>query len=82
MQAFKFTVTFAGTQRISSIMEQQEEKKTFDSLFYIVALVCGMFTGAIINKSFIWIPIGGVFGLLTALVFLKFIVRGREGVNE
>ncbi|WP_374948590.1 hypothetical protein [Mucilaginibacter sp.] len=57
-----------------------EEQKNFDYIFYLVALVAGMFVGAILEKGFIWIPVGGVFGLLTAAVFIKFLVRGREEV--
>jgi len=57
---------------------RNEEEKSYDYLYYLVALVCGMFTGGIIDKGFIWIPIGGVVGLLTAAFFLKVLVKGRE----
>jgi len=57
---------------------QHEEEKNIDNLYYLVALVCGLFTGAIIEKGFIWVPIGGVLGLLTAAFFLKVLVKGRE----
>lgn len=56
------------------------EEKNYDYVFYLVALLAGMFTGAIVERGFIWIPVGGVFGLLTAAVFLKFLVKGREEV--
>ncbi len=56
------------------------EKKNYDYVFYLVALLTGMFVGAIIERGFIWIPVGGVFGLLTAAVFIKFLVKGREKV--
>jgi len=59
---------------------KHKEEKSFDSIYYIVALVCGLFTGAIINKGFIWVPIGGVLGLLSAAAFIKLMVRGREEV--
>jgi hypothetical protein len=55
-----------------------EEEKNYDYVYYLIALVCGMFVGAIVERGFIWIPVGGVFGLLTAAVFLKFLVKGRE----
>ncbi len=55
-----------------------EEEKNYDALYYLVALVSGLFVGAIIDKGFIWIPIGGVLGLLTAAFFLKVLVKGRE----
>ncbi|TSD64932.1 hypothetical protein FFF34_013620 [Inquilinus sp. KBS0705] len=57
-----------------------KEEKNFDNVFYLVALVAGMFVGAIVERGFIWIPVGGVFGLLTAATFLKLLVKGREEV--
>lgn len=59
---------------------QHQEDKNYDYIYYLVALVCGLFVGAVIDRGLIWIPAGGVFGLLTAAVFLKFLVRGREEV--
>lgn len=59
---------------------KDKEEKSYDMIYYVVALVCGLFTGAIINKGFIWIPIGGVLGLLTAAFFLNIMVKGREEV--
>ena len=47
-------------------------------MYYLVGLIAGMFTGGIIEKGFIWVPIGGVLGLLTAAFFLKVLVKGRE----
>jgi hypothetical protein len=55
----------------------EEEKDNLDFVFYIVALVSGMFVGAIIDKGFTWIFVGGVLGLLTAAFFLNILVRGR-----
>jgi hypothetical protein len=55
-----------------------EEEKNYDYIFYLVALLSGMFVGAIVERGFIWIPVGGVLGLLTAALFLKFLVKGRE----
>ncbi|RFZ81442.1 hypothetical protein DYU05_19370 [Mucilaginibacter terrenus] len=57
-----------------------EEEKNFDYVFYLVALLAGMFVGAIVDRGFIYIPVGGVLGLLTAALFIKFLVRGRENV--
>lgn len=58
-------------------MSHHKEEKSYDSVYYLVALVCGLFTGAIIDKGFIWILIGGILGLLTAVLYLKLMVRGR-----
>lgn len=57
-----------------------EEQKNYDYIYYLIALVSGMFVGAIVERGFIWIPVGGVLGLLTAALFLSKLVRGREEV--
>jgi hypothetical protein len=56
------------------------EEKNYDFIYYLIALVCGMFVGAIVERGFIWVPVGGVLGLLTAALFLSKLVRGREEV--
>ena len=59
-------------------MEQhKEEEKSLDFVFYLVGLVSGLFVGAIIDVGFIWIPVGGVLGLLTAGFFIAVLVKGR-----
>jgi hypothetical protein len=40
-------------------------------------LVSGLFVGAIIDKGFTWIFVGGVLGLLTASFFITVLVKGR-----
>jgi hypothetical protein len=57
-----------------------QEEKNYDFIFYLVAIVSGMFVGAIVERGFIWIPVGGVLGLLTAGLFLSKLVKGREEV--
>ena len=59
---------------------QEEEKEgiNFNALYYLVGLLSGLFVGAIIDKGFTWIFVGGVLGLLTAALFLSVFVRGRE----
>ena len=54
-------------------MENNEtpEVKSFDNLYYIVGLVAGMLTGYIVKGVFLWILIGGVLGLLSALFFVN-----------
>ncbi len=61
-------------------MSHHEEDKSYDQYYYIVALLAGLFVGAIVNRGAIYIPIGGVLGLLSAAVFIKFLVRGRHDV--
>lgn len=59
-------------------MSHHKEDKSYDSYFYIIGLVAGLFTGAIVNQGFVYIPVGGVLGLLTAALFLKVLVKGRQ----
>jgi len=56
----------------------KKEEENYDSLFYIIGLLAGMFTGAVIEKGFAWVVVGGVMGLLTAAFFLNVLVKGRE----
>ncbi|GAA4924344.1 hypothetical protein [Mucilaginibacter defluvii] len=60
--------------------KQEEEAKKNDYIYFVVALISGMFVGAIVDRGLIYIPVGGVLGLLTAALFIKFLVRGRENV--
>jgi hypothetical protein len=55
----------------------KEEEKSLDFIYYLVALVSGLFVGAIIDKGFTWIFVGGVLGLLSAGLFLNVLVKGR-----
>ena len=54
-----------------------EEDKSYDQYFYLVAMLVGLFVGAIIERGWVYIPFGAVLGLLSAALFIKFIVRGR-----
>jgi len=56
----------------------EEKEKNIDGLYYLVAVACGLFTGAVIEKGIAWIIVGGVLGVLTAALFLQVFVRGRE----
>jgi len=61
------------------VMEQHKtEEKNYDYLYYVIGLGFGCLTGAFLEKGFIWVPIGGVVGLLTAALFLNVLVKGRE----
>lgn len=59
----------------------KEEQKSVDGYFYIIGLLAGLFTGAVINRGFIYIPIGGVLGLLSAALFLRALVKGHEDIH-
>ncbi|MDB5090818.1 MAG: hypothetical protein JWR09_4812 [Mucilaginibacter sp.] len=55
----------------------EEEEKSYDYIYYLVGLLSGLFTGIVIDTSFILIPILGIVGLLFAGFFLNVFVRGR-----
>jgi len=57
---------------------EHTEEKNYDYLYYVIGLFFGLLTGAILEVGFIWIPIGGVIGLLTAALFFNVLVKGRE----
>jgi membrane associated rhomboid family serine protease len=61
-------------------MAHQEQNKNYDFIYYAVAVACGMFTGAVIDKGPVWIVVGAVLGVLTAAFYLNILVRGREEV--
>jgi membrane associated rhomboid family serine protease len=58
--------------------EEKKEEVNFNALYYLVGMLSGLFVGAIIDKGYTWIFVGGVLGLLTAALFLSVFVRGRE----
>ena len=59
---------------------QEEGKKEINvnSLYYLVGVVFGLLTGAVLEVGVKWIIVGGVLGLLTATLFVAVFVRGRE----
>jgi len=62
-------------------MKHQEEEKNYDFVYYLLGLVTGVFTGAILDVGMIWALVGGVLGLLSAGLFLNVLVKGREEAN-
>ncbi len=59
-------------------MAHHTKEENHDSYFYIIGLLAGLFIGAIVDRGFIYIPVGAVLGLLSAAVFLKELVKGRQ----
>ncbi len=57
--------------------EEKKEEINFNALYYLVGLISGLFTGAILGVGYIWIFVGGVLGLLSAGFFLNVLVKGR-----
>lgn len=58
-------------------MKHHEEVENYDSLYYVIGLLAGLFTGVVIDTTMVLIPILGVVGLLFAGFFLNVFVRGR-----
>jgi hypothetical protein len=62
-------------------MEHHEEKeKSYDFVYYLVGLVSGLFTGAVLDVGFKYVVLGGVLGLLTAALFLRVLVKNRGDI--
>jgi len=59
-------------------MKHHKEEENFDYVYYLVGLICGLFVGAVIDRGFTWIPVGGILGLLTAAFFLNVLVKDRQ----
>lgn len=57
---------------------QHEAKKIdYENIYFLVGLISGLFTGVIIEGSWLWIPILGIVGVLFTSFFLTVFVRGR-----
>jgi hypothetical protein len=54
------------------------EKENLNYIYYLVGILSGLFTGAIINVSFVWILVGGVLGFLTAAFFVNVLAKSSE----
>lgn len=60
-----------------SNQEIETEEKSYDYLYYVIGLLTGVITGAIINQNFLGIIIGAVIGLLSAAFYLNFLVKKK-----
>jgi hypothetical protein len=56
----------------------ETEEENYDFIYYLVGLLSGLFTGVILESSFIWIPILGIFGLLFTAFFLQLLVKNSD----
>jgi hypothetical protein len=76
----KLSTTFA-TDYHTIMAHHQIEKKAKDlNLYYVVGLLAGLFTGAVIDFSIIYLVTGAVVGLLFAAFFQNALVKGREDI--
>ena len=48
------------------------------SLYYILAMICGVLTAWVISDSILWSLLGAVLGFLLAAFFVNALVKDRE----
>ena len=61
-------------------MTNHEEEKNYNSVYYIVAMLTGIFVGAIIERGAIYLLVGAVLGLLSAAAWIKF--RAKSSYDD
>lgn len=59
-------------------MSTEENKNSFEWVWYVIGLLTGMLAVVAVTTSFGWVLLGGIFGLIFAGVFLNKIVKGRQ----
>lgn len=52
-----------------------EKKISYENIYYLVGLISGLFTGVIIEGSWLWIPVLAIVGVLFTSFFLTIFVR-------
>ena len=59
-------------------MKHHKKEDNFLYVYYLVALVCGIFVGVIIEDGFVWVIACGILGLLTAAFYVNVLVKDRR----
>ncbi|HKG06203.1 MAG TPA: hypothetical protein VKB19_07095 [Pedobacter sp.] len=59
-------------------MTEQGNNNSFDWVYYVLGLICGVATTLAITTNFFWAIFGGILGFIFGAVFLNGIVKGRE----
>lgn len=59
-------------------MSTEENKNSFEWVYYVLGLLTGMLAVIAVTTSFGWVLLGGILGLIFGGVFLNGIVKGRE----
>jgi hypothetical protein len=57
---------------------EKSEEINYNSLYYLVGLLTGLFIGVVIDCGIGYIVSLGIVGLLFAALFINVFVRGRE----
>ena len=56
----------------------ENHETTNYSLFYILAVICGILTAWIVDGTILYILLGAILGLLSAGFFVNVLVKNRE----
>lgn len=56
----------------------ENHETTNYSLFYILAVICGILTAWIVDGTILYILLGALLGLLSAGFFVNVLVKNRE----
>ncbi|MBG6234848.1 putative membrane protein [Pedobacter sp. CAN_A7] len=59
-------------------MTNEENKASFDWVYYVLGLVFGILVGAITTGSFGYSILGGLIGFIISALFLHNLVKGRK----
>jgi hypothetical protein len=59
-------------------MSTEENKNSFEWIWYVLGLFTGMLAVLAVTSSLGWVVLGGILGLIFAAVFLNSIVKGRH----
>ena len=60
-------------------MKNHDTTETTDySLFYILAVICGILTAWVVAGTILYILLGAILGLLSAGFFVNVLVKNRE----
>lgn len=65
-------------QIFENMSVQKNSNNNFNWLYYALGLAFGILTAVVITQSYIYAILGGVFGLLSAGLFLNALVKGRK----
>jgi len=57
---------------------KQQSDKDLNYIYYLVAILSGIFVGLIIGVGFQWVIVGALFGFLTAAFFVNVLARSSE----
>lgn len=54
------------------------EKENLNNIYYLVGILSGAFTGAIINVAITWVLVGALLGFLFTAFFVQVLAKSSE----